>query len=185
MAMLVSGEDVFIEINTSASVCAELLGERFRRDTQSFVDDLELRAYHKEGSQQVILAAARAALQKLDEAGVINKVILPVKDGRSALMLAKKLGFDEQHVWGTKVFSKVGDTGACMVFMELAGCLAEIGEGNILMVSYGSGACSDAVILKVKKVPDIMAGFINDLESSKVYIDYLTYLKKLRLIGVN
>jgi hydroxymethylglutaryl-CoA synthase len=185
VAILVSRENTFMEIGVSAGSYLELLGERFRRDQEKFADDLELRAYHKEGSQQAILAAARAALQKIEDGTTIDKVIFPVKDGKSSLRLAKKLDFTEQQVFGPKIFQKIGDTGVCDVFMELLGCLAETdGVTNILLVSYGSGACSNAIVFKAREVPQYIKEFNNYLED-KGYIDYLTYLKRLKLIGVN
>jgi len=182
VAFLVSADKVFIEIAASGTYSLELFGERFRHEEHRYTDDLELRAYHKEGFQKAVVQSASKALEQIDNKA-INKAIMPVKSKKEAMRLGKKISLLEQQIWEPIVVRKIGDTGVCTVFLELIKCLAEVKEGAlILMVSYGSGACSDALVFKVKTV----LGSLPDIERSphdKLYIDYLTYLKRSKLIG--
>ena len=91
--------------------------------------------------------------------------------------MATKLGFQESQLASGLVSTMLGDLGAASTPMGLAAALeaAKAGE-RILVVSYGSGAGSDALSFKV--VSDRKPPFTVSREAArKEYIDYVQYLK--------
>jgi hydroxymethylglutaryl-CoA synthase len=87
------------------------------------------------------------------------------------------MSFTDAQLASGLVSKAVGDLGAASVPVALAAALdaAKVGD-RIMVISYGSGAGSDALSLKVvgdrKAVPSYQAE-----ADRKEYIDYVKYLK--------
>jgi len=107
-------------------------------------------------------------------------------NGKFPRRAAKDLGFKEDQIKPSLIVDFVGNTYAGSSPLGLAATLdvAKPGE-KILMVSYGSGAGSDAFHLEVLK--PVMAKrkhkpMVQDYIDDKVYLDYAQYAKHRRTI---
>ena len=172
----------------SNSISSEVLGLRFRRDGEKYVEDSAIRPYTKLVFNQIVISNASTLMKKLGKKPEhFSHIILQQFDGREPYRLGRRLGFSDLQIKKGTVVSKTGDTGACSTLIGLTAILdtAKPGE-RILMVSYGSGAGSDAISVLVHegveerrlKVPSL-----EDYLADKEYVDYVTYLKLRKMIG--
>jgi hydroxymethylglutaryl-CoA synthase len=114
-------------------------------------------------------------------------VIFHQPNGKFPVAVAKQLGFQEPQ-WKLGLLSPtLGNTYSGSSPMGLAATLDEAEPGQlILLVSYGSGAGSDAFIFKTTQklmgVQDLAPKLRKQLDEHKVYIQYGTYAKFRRKI---
>lgn len=99
--------------------------------------------------------------------------------------VAKRLGFDERQLSHSLVVDKIGNPYSASSTLGLAATLDAARPGEtIFMVSYGSGAGSDAFLWKVEngirrvqKERMRNGNFVNHQFENKSYIEYTEYLK--------
>lgn len=109
--------------------------------------------------------------------------VFHMPNGAFPVQIAKQLGFSNKQIEKSLVVSTLGNSYTASGLMGLVSTLEHVKSGNkILFASYGSGAGSDAFVLKVtpaiskKRIP------FAALTSKKTYIDYATYLKFMKSI---
>lgn len=113
----------------------------------------------------------------------IDYVVFHQPNGKFPVRAAHQLGFEEeQYAPGLRV-PWIGNTYSASSLMGLAATLdiAEPGQ-RILLVSYGSGAGSDAVLFKIEKPIEERRDRVVPVEEyinspHKIYIDYSFYRK--------
>jgi hydroxymethylglutaryl-CoA synthase len=109
-------------------------------------------------------------------------------NGKFPRRAAKTLGFKNEQIAPSLVVDYVGNTYAGSSPLGLAATLDVANPGDkILMVSYGSGAGSDAFhveVMKPVKEKRKHKPMVQDYIDDKVYIDYAQYAKHRRTIKV-
>jgi hydroxymethylglutaryl-CoA synthase len=95
--------------------------------------------------------------------------------------VAEELGFSKSQIVCGLVVPKIGNTYSGSTMIGLAAVLDKAKPGErILVVSYGSGAGSDAFSIQVKEAIEAKrdsAPKVEDFLNNKIYIDYPTYTK--------
>jgi len=124
--------------------------------------------------------------------GIMDKVRMTPKDftyvvfhqpnGKFPLNAGKRLGFAKDQIETGRLVPKLGNTYSGSSPMGLTAVLDISKPGDkILMVSYGSGAGSDAFIFtvtgRIREVQDKATRTRDMLDNRKVYLDYGTYAK--------
>ncbi len=109
--------------------------------------------------------------------------VFHMPNGKFPVQIARQLGFTDAQIQKSLIVSQLGNSYTASALMGLVATLEFAKPGDkILFASYGSGAGSDAFIftatseLEKKRLP-----FATKL-SEKIYIDYPTYLKFMRII---
>jgi hydroxymethylglutaryl-CoA synthase len=175
---VLSSENLIAELEGHASYASEHFGERFRTADDDRIRDLNVKRFSAASFVGNITKAGGALMKRLGtKAEDYSHVVLQQPDARTPGSAAAKMSFtDEQQAVGL-VAKYLGDLGAASVSVGLAAVLdsAKVGD-RILVISYGSGAGSDALSLKVvadrKSSPSVGAE-----AERKEYIDYIQYLK--------
>jgi hydroxymethylglutaryl-CoA synthase len=109
-------------------------------------------------------------------------------NGKFPRRAAQELGIPEEKLKPSLIVDRIGNTYAGSSPLGLAATLDVAKPGDrILVVSYGSGAGSDAFSIKVldpiverRKHKPMIEDYIRD----KIYVDYATYAKHRRTIRV-
>ena len=177
-AFVLSTEDLIAELEGHASYASEHFGERFKPRDESVIHDLGVRRFSESSFLTNTMAAANALLMKLGrKAEEFAHVVFQQPDARMPGSAASRLSVSEAQIASGMVSPFLGDLGAASVPVGLAAALdaARVGD-RILVVSYGSGAGSDALSFRVvsERRP---ASTVQAEASQKVYIDYVQYLK--------
>ncbi len=130
-----------------------------------------------------IIGATKEILEKTNlTAKDFSHVIFHMPNGKFPLTVGKKLGFSKEQIetgwivkWMGNTYSGSSPTGFCAVLD-----VAKAGD-LILLVSFGSGAGSDAFVFKVteriEEVKDKAPSVKEMLFNNRIYIDYGTYAK--------
>lgn len=131
---------------------------------------------HIVGAGQGILKKAGMKPQDLDY------VIFHQPNGKFPLRVGKMLGFEKSQLEPGLLVNKLGNTYSGSSPMGLTATLDVSKPGDrILIVSYGSGAGSDAFIFEVtdriEEVRDLGPKTRDIMEKNKKYIDYGVYAK--------
>jgi hydroxymethylglutaryl-CoA synthase len=130
-----------------------------------------------------VLGAARGIMEK---AGMTPRdfayVIFHQPNGKFPLNAGKRLGFAKEQIETGRLVPKLGNTYSGSSPLGLTAVLDIARPGNkILMVSYGSGAGSDAFVFtvteRIREAQDKAVKTRDMLDKNKVYIDYGTYAK--------
>jgi hydroxymethylglutaryl-CoA synthase len=125
------------------------------------------------------------------EAGDFAYAIFHQPNGKFPMKVGKMLGFKKEQIEPGWLSPTLGNTysGASPIGLTSTLDIAKPGD-RILMVSYGSGAGSDAFILKctdrLAEVQDLAPKTRTQLDENKIYLDYGTYAKfrgKIRKSG--
>jgi hydroxymethylglutaryl-CoA synthase len=130
-----------------------------------------------------IMGAAKGILDKARlEPKDFNYVIFHQPNGKFPFRVGAMLGFQKKQIEPGWLVSKLGNTYSGSSPIGLTATLDISKPGNlILLVSYGSGAGSDAFIFKVteriNEVRDLAPKTRVLLESNRNYLDYGTYAK--------
>ncbi|MDI6819702.1 MAG: hydroxymethylglutaryl-CoA synthase [Candidatus Hodarchaeaceae archaeon] len=107
-------------------------------------------------------------------------------NGKFPLQVAKELGFSSEQVLPGLLVVKIGNTYSGSTMIGLAAVLDQAKPGErILMVSYGSGAGSDAFSVMVQDAIETkrdMAPKVLDYVNRGINIDYSTYARLRRLL---
>jgi hydroxymethylglutaryl-CoA synthase len=137
-----------------------------------------------------VTGAAKAILQK---SGMKPKdfayVIFHQPNGKFPFRVGKMLGFDRDQITEGWLVNRLGNTYSGSSPLGFTACLDVATPGDkILLVSYGSGAGSDAFIWtvtqRITEVQGLAPKTREQLEYGKIYLDYGTYTKfrgKIRL----
>jgi hydroxymethylglutaryl-CoA synthase len=130
-----------------------------------------------------IIGAAKGIMEKAKmKPGDFNYVIFHQPNGKFPQRVGKMLGFKKEQIEPGWLSPTLGNTYSGSSPMGLTSTLDISKPGDkILMVSYGSGAGSDAFVFEVTKrieeVKDKAPKTRWMLDNNKVYIDYGTYAK--------
>jgi len=135
-----------------------------------------------------ILGAGRAIMERAKaKASDFKYAVFHQPNGKFPMKVGKMLGFSKEQIEPGWLVPRLGNTYSGSSPMGLTAILdvAEPGE-RILMVSYGSGAGSDAFIWKVteriKEVQNLAPKTRDYLDKNQIYLDYGTYAKFRRKI---
>ncbi|UCE80360.1 MAG: hydroxymethylglutaryl-CoA synthase [Methanobacteriota archaeon] len=175
---VLSKENLIAEIEGHASFACEHFGERFKSNSEDLIQDLEVRKFAQSSFVGATTKAATNLMTSLkSKPDDYAHIVIQQPDARMPATIAKKLGFDPEKLVKGSVVSEMGDIGAASTLVGLAAALdsAQMGE-KILVVSYGSGAASDAISLKVVGERRASPSVRTEIER-KEYIDYIQYLK--------
>jgi hydroxymethylglutaryl-CoA synthase len=116
----------------------------------------------------------------------ITYVVFHQPNGKFPLRAAKSLGFTRNQIELGLLVSTIGNTYSASAMLGLTAVLeAAKPDDKILMVSYGSGAGSDAFYIIVDDSVEEkkeLASQVSEYISRKKYIDYVTYLRWRKLI---
>jgi hydroxymethylglutaryl-CoA synthase len=136
---------------------------------------------HITGAAQGLLAKAKMKPADFDY------VIFHQPNGKFPLRVGEMLGFERKQIEPGWLVSKLGNTYSGSSPLGLTATLDIAKPGNmILLVSYGSGAGSDAFIFRVTdridEVRDLAPRTRDYLDRNKVYLEYGAYAKYRRKI---
>lgn len=107
----------------------------------------------------------------------VDYVVMPQVDGRTGGNVARRLGFPKEKIEPANIASLLGDCGAASSLLGLAAVLDEVKKGQkIVLLSYGVGAGSDALLLKAHGEFS-PAPKIKEMMARKIMVDYPTYIK--------
>jgi len=177
-AFVISSQDLIAELEGHVSYASEYFGERFKPRDDPLVHDLNVKKF-AEGSVVTNTTKAGSALMKKLGAKPeeYQHVVIQQPDARTPATIAKKLQFTDAQLASGLVSTMLGDLGAASVPVALASALdaAKVGD-RVMVISYGSGAGSDALSFKVVGDRKATVAVRAEMEK-KEYIDYVKYLK--------
>jgi len=111
-----------------------------------------------------------------------SHVVFHMPNGSFPLKAAKQLGFSKEQMEVGYVVPTVGNSYSASALMGLVAVFEVARPGDhILFASYGSGAGSDAMQLKITKDIDAKRKQFKKSIAQKEYIDYGTYAKFMNL----
>ncbi len=175
---VLSSENLMAEFEGSASYAMEHFGERFRPSNEDMIQDLGVKKFSASAFVSTTTKACSSLMKKLgSKPEDYAHVVIHQADAKAPASVAGKLTIDPAKLASSMVSATMGDLGAASTPVGLVSALesAKVGD-RIMVVSYGSGAGSDAMSFKVvgerKANPSLKA----QLEK-KEYIDYIQYLK--------
>jgi len=100
------------------------------------------------------------------------------------LRAARYLGFSREQVKVGLLSGDIGNTYAASSLLGLVRVLDEAEPGDrILVVSFGSGAGSDAISLVATKKLSEKRSLLRRLLDRKVYVDYAKYSRLKKILG--
>ena len=116
----------------------------------------------------------------------IDYCVFHMPNGKFPRQVAKRLGFTEKQLAPSLTIDHIGNPYSASSPLGLAATLDIVKPGQtIFMVSYGSGAGSDAFlwkatdyILEIQKKRKKQHMAVSDQIQRKTYVDYLGYLKQ-------
>jgi hydroxymethylglutaryl-CoA synthase len=134
-----------------------------------------------------VLSAAHGLLRELDLAPEdFAYATFHQPNGKFPLQVAEELGFKREQVLPGLLAPFIGNTYSGASLLGLAAILERAKPGDrVLVVSYGSGAGSDAFSVVVRDAVEgkrDSAPKVVDYIGKKIYIDYPTYAKYRRLL---
>ncbi|MBI4801502.1 MAG: hydroxymethylglutaryl-CoA synthase [Elusimicrobia bacterium] len=130
-----------------------------------------------------VLSAAREMMKKAGmKPADFKYAIFHQPNGKFPMRAGKLLGFDREKITTGWLVNRLGNTYSGSSPLGLTAVLDEAAPGdNILLVSYGSGAGSDAFVFnvkqRIKEVQNIAKKTRAMLDNNKKYLDYGSYLK--------
>lgn len=175
---VISSEDLIAEIEGSASFVMEHFGERFRPQGGESLQDLNVKKFFAAAFTACTTKACSALMKKLGaKPEEYAHVVIQQPDAKAPASVAGKLMFNDAQLASGLVSVNLGDLGAASTTVGLAAALDAAKAGDrIMVVSYGSGAGSDAISLKVVSDRKPALTFKAQLER-KEYVDYIQYVK--------
>lgn len=131
-----------------------------------------------------IIGSVKAILSKTkSKAEDFNHAVFHMPNGKFPIQVAMQLGFTSEQIKRSLIVSELGNSYTASALMGLVATLEFVKPGErILFASYGSGAGSDAFIFKAtSEINKKRLNFSKSIKE-KIYIDYATYLKFMRII---
>jgi hydroxymethylglutaryl-CoA synthase len=178
VAFVLSKDNLIAELEGHASYASEYFGERFKSREDELIQDLSVKKFEESSLIINTTKAATALMKKLNRKPEdYMHMVMQQPDARVPATVAARLQFTDAQLAAGLVSKSVGDLGAGSALLGLAAVLdvAKVGD-KIMVISYGSGAGSDALSFKV--VSDRKSPFKVQTElDRKEYIDYVKYLK--------
>ncbi|RLE92345.1 MAG: hydroxymethylglutaryl-CoA synthase, partial [Thermoprotei archaeon] len=149
-------------------------GQKYPRHGGRFTGDP---AYFKH-----IIEAARGLMSEASLAPQdFDYVVFHQPNLKFPLKVAKKLGFSKEQVSAGLLSGIIGNTYAAASMIGLAAVLDKAKPGErILVVSFGSGAGSDAISLVTTELLEqkrSLAPLVESYINRRIYVDYATYAK--------
>lgn len=175
---VLSSENLIAEVEGSASFAMEHFGERFRPAGEDLLQDLSVKKFSAAAFTACTTKSCSSLMRKLGaKPEEYAHVVIQQPDAKTPTSAAGKLGFNDTQMASGLVSANLGDLGAASTMVGLVAALdaAKVGD-RIMVVSYGSGAGSDAVSLKVVSEKKPAPSFKEQL-GKKEYIDYIQYVK--------
>src|SRR4030067_3099579 len=177
-AFVLSGDNLIAELEGHASYASEYFGERFRPREAPYLHDLNVKKFAEGSLLTNTTRAGSALLKKLNrKPEEYQHVVIQQPDARVQATVAARLNFTDAQLASSLVSKSLGDLGAASVPVALASALdtAKVGD-KIMVISYGSGAGSDAMSFKVVSDRKTQVRVQTEMDR-KEYIDYVKYLK--------
>jgi hydroxymethylglutaryl-CoA synthase len=138
-----------------------------------------------------VLGAARRLFEKthIDPAD-ITRCVFHMPNAKFPRDVARRLGFTKEQLAPSLTVDSIGNPYSASAMLGFASALDQAKPGDLVfMVSYGSGAGSDAFLWEVtKEITNVQQFRKNNKQSvrqqieNKTYIDYVGYLKKTHKI---
>lgn len=177
-AFVLSSDNLIAEIEGWTSYASEYFGERFRPRGESTLRDLNVKKFEEGSLLANTTKAGTALLKKLSrKPDEYQHVVIQQPDARVPATVSARMSFTDTQLTAGLISKFLGDLGAASTPVGLAAVLdvAKVGD-KIMLISYGSGAGSDAISLRV--VSGRKSAFMVQAEADrKEYIDYVKYLK--------
>jgi len=177
-AFVLSSDNLIAELEGHASYASEYFGERFKPRKDDLLHDLNVKKFAESSLITNTTRAGNALMKKLNrKPEEYQHVVIQQPDARVPASVGGKMLFQEPQLAAGLTSNLVGDLGAASTPVSLAATLdlAKVGD-KILVISYGSGAGSDALSFKVVGDRKATVKFQQDADR-KEYIDYIKYLK--------
>lgn len=177
-AFVLSGENLLAELEGHVSYASEYFGERFKPRDDPLLHDLNVKKFAEGSLITNTTRAGNALLKKLGRKPEdYQHVVIQQPDARVPASVAARMSFTDVQLASCLVSKAVGDLGAASVPVALVAALdaAKLGD-RIMVISYGSGAGSDALSFKVVGDRKALPRFLAEADN-KEYIDYVKYLK--------
>jgi len=180
-AFIMGSEKVVVEIEATYS---------YTTDTADFWRR-ELRMYPKHGGRftgepayfRHVLGAGRGIMERAGlEAGDFAYAVFHMPNGKFPMKAGRTLGFEKEQIEPGWVVPLMGNTysGSSPTGFVATLDIAKPGD-RILLVSFGSGAGSDAFVFRVTEeieaVRDLAPSFKSLLEENRIYLNYGEYAK--------
>lgn len=184
VALTMGDTEVICTLEAVGSHTSEVIGERFRPEGMTEIQELGIASYSKQANERAMQGAVKDLLNKTGlTVADFQHVVMDQKNGKQVTANGKKLGFSQEQMSTGLSFAKTGDVGTASSFFGLCNVLDIAAAGDrILLVSYGGGSASHALSLKVNEtIENFRRGFKHRHTVVK-YINYLTYLKLKRAI---
>jgi len=188
-AFIMGAENVVAEIEYTYSYTSDT-GDFWRR---------EGRMYPMHGGRftgepayfRHVLSAGQGIMDQVGmKASDFDYAIFHMPNGKFPLRAGKKLGFTKEQIEPGWIVPWIGNTysGASPIGLAATLDIAKPGD-KILVVSFGSGAGSDAFIFSVtdeiEKVQDLAPKFKTMMDNNKIYLNYSEYAKFRGKIHMN
>jgi hydroxymethylglutaryl-CoA synthase len=107
-----------------------------------------------------------------------NHVVFHMPNGKFPQQIAKKLGFTDKQMEAGFIVPHIGNTYSACSPLGLASVLQTAKKGNrLLMVSYGSGAGSDAFVMTMFRDGKLLKTARTDEKQELSYAEYLRCTK--------
>lgn len=131
-----------------------------------------------------VLGAAQRLLEKNKlTPHKIAKCVFHMPNGKFPRKVARQLGFNHEQLADSLIVDDIGNPYSASSLLGLARVLDIAKPGELIfMVSYGSGAGSDAFLWRVTKEVVKQKLTVQDQLKNKTYIDYTQYLKQTHKI---
>ena len=180
-AFIMGSEKVVVEIEATYS---------YTTDTADFWRR-ELRMYPKHGGRftgepayfRHVLGAGRGIMERAGlEAGDFAYAVFHMPNGKFPMKAGRTLGFEKEQIEPGWVVPLMGNTysGSSPTGFVATLDIAKPGD-RILLVSFGSGAGSDAFVFRVTEeieaVRDLAPSFKSLREENRIYLNYGEYAK--------
>ncbi len=165
------------------SVAGEQVGA-WRRTEDRYVRSFEAKAETQYGYVRSAIQAGKAVLEKEKVApGDLAKGVITAMDPRSLGTVARSLGLEADHLQDI-LFLSVGNPGAALVLMMLAGALEQAKAGEkLLVINHGDGA--DAFLVEVAEAfapADGRKGLVGNLLQKRNLPNYTAYVHFRKLM---
>jgi len=188
-----AGAAAFLLGNSSQEIIAELVAfTSYSSDTPDFWrrDGIRFPSHSGRFSGEPayfthVLGAANLLFKKTKtKPADFDYCVFHMPNGKFPVAVASRLGFTKEQFLPSFVAPQIGNPYSASTLIGLASVLKQAKpDQKIFMVSYGSGAGSDAFIWKTTKhIEKYRKHESNQLLSQKEYIDYPRYLKQTKTI---
>jgi len=180
-AAFIIGKEGIAEINDTVSFTTDT-PDFWRREGEPYPGHGERftgePAYFKH-----VMNAAKMLMEKLGtKPSDYDYAVFHQPNGKFPMRVAKKLGFEKKQIEDGLLCPIIGNTYSGSSMLGLAAVLDVAKAGSrIIVVSYGSGAGSDAFDITVTdKIEEYERQSIRKMLENKEYVDYATYMKLRR-----